>query len=293
MTAQFQRDMAAAYGKSTTTLNKDISKSYLAEAVRLEALPPPPVVSPIPPPVTNLDRLIYCTKGPHELDPHGVPDGSAAYGGEKYDWCHNPTGLGTQNWNAGKGLDPSAPNGCLIMWGQVYLGVGMALPSNTRVAVRNCRALCTDGKTWTIIQDQKGQGIGGGAYPENFKGGSGINPNVRAEPDGSISSKPIAGVNYHFWIGQWPRPAIPAGAIGFISTVEARLVADDATKPVDGAGKMTVNCGIDLYNRPDQQPDTIQGGLGQGRFCVATTSWQTMGFSTWTEAQLRALPPPV
>jgi hypothetical protein len=285
VTAQFHRDMAAAYAKSTTTVNPALSKAEAAEAARLDAVVPPVTAPPVvtPPATTNLERVIYCTKAPHELDPHGVPT--------SYDWQHNPTGLGGQNWNAGKGLDSSAPDGCLIFWGQVYLGAGQTLPTNARVAVRNCRALATDGKTWFVVQDQKGQGIGGGGYPESFVG-SNTNPNVRTEPDGSISSKPIAGFNYHFWIGQWPRPAIPHGATGFVSTVEARLVADNPANPPE-PGRLVVNCGIDLYNRPDQQPDTIQGGLGQGRFCIATTAWQTMGFSTWTEAQLRALPPPV
>jgi hypothetical protein len=245
---------------------------------------PPTPIAPPPPGVigdgSTTDRLIYLQQSPHEAPPHGVPT--------YYDWYAGPTRH-----------DPyGGQYGASIAWGQIYLAVGHSIPSNVRVQIRGLRLYGWVGSSssWMAIQAPS-DNIQGAHFVESFAGNASVGSDIRDETanGGGISVTMVPGYNFHFWIGQWPRPSLPGYITQFASYFEARLIKDNPVG-VDhtNTGDLIANGGNDLY--PSTTATVGAGGAaagaGEGRFAFLDGSWQVYGLATVDAPILVAHPVP-
>ncbi len=223
-----------------------------------------------------VDEAVYDMNWNGEGVPHGVPD--------SYNWKYK----GRVNmWTP-----PSNAYG-IIMWGQVYEDQGGNPATNTRVALRNHKLWVRYGNTWYVVQDV--QGITGAAYPESFVGTNqggdnrweGSYNSVRAGCKASYSG---CGYNYHYF-PTWMASQTPS-QIGVCAKSDFALIKHNASGTDDRASaKYLVSIGVDYYTSNNY--GSWIGDTAIGRFKKVQTSWRSAYVHNKTEAEFRALPPPL
>jgi hypothetical protein len=234
--------------------------------------------------MNSIETVIDDMKLPHESKPHGVPD--------SYDWSRGPT---SHNFEE---VDPSLLNKyhALDAWGQVYAAANGNPSKNTRVQIRNIKAyvLSRRDKKWHLAQSY--QTVIGASWREDFVMEVNKPADIREERDGGgISVMVDKGFNFHFFTPQ-RAPFDPHDAMGIFTTVEARLVAHDSTRPDDrDQARLLLNMGCDLWEGLDNKLPRGQAApaAGKGRFRLLSKNWQHFYMITLTDSQIRQYPPPV
>jgi hypothetical protein len=217
--------------------------------------------------------------GQSEAFPHGVPS--------SWDFAQGPVltmGNNSQGWKA------------IEAWGVLYVPTSGNPATNTRVNIRNMQTYFLSKSTgkWLLLQNTS---VPDGAdYFEDFSGDANIPADVRTEPDGSISAKTTAGYVFHFY--PTDRATINPNDIGgIVTTLQARLIADNPAKPDDRSiAKFLVGSGADYYpaltgSWPGNA--TFNPGVGGGKLKFVDTGWRSFSMTTCTLAQLKSNPPPL
>lgn len=227
--------------------------------------------------VNSTETVISDMSLPHAGRPHGVPD--------SYTWVSVP--------RINMGNDPGGSL-ALTAWGQLYEDISGNSALNARVQIQDM-VTYTLGKTdgqWHQVQSS--HRVEGAAYREDFIGDINKPADIRNESDGSISVTAGGGFNFHFWPSE--RATInPNDISGVFTTVQARLILDDLSKPDDRAiARYLLNVGVDYWNTPDARWDnwTTNDDAGMGRFKYVNSDWQAFNMSTVPTQIIRLNPPP-
>lgn len=228
--------------------------------------------------INSIQTIINDMKGPHQAMPHGVP--------KHYDWATAP--------NIGMGNNPKNFKAA-IAWGQVYESAQGNPAKNSRVQIRNLKAYILSKKDnkWRLLQSSNQ--VGGSAYREDFAGDANKSPDIRNEPNGTISVKAGNGYNYHFW-GKTRSSINPNDIAGVFTTAQARLVIDNPKRRDDRAkARYLLNVGGDYWLDLAAKWDNFKtnGGIGMGKFKFVTTKWQAFNMTTLNPEQIRKNPPPI
>ena len=186
----------------------------------------------------------------------------------------------------------------MVAWGQAYIPVEGSSATNTRLQLRNLvtKFLQKDGQWRTMNTSNPG----GCSYFENFANNDCIGSGARDESANGgglsviVGVGPWAGRNYHFYSDH--RESVDVNnLVGVFTSVEARLIVDDAGKPDDRAQcKNILSMGADwwLNTSVGWLPDwSANSGLGGGRNKWVTTEWQTFSFTSQSPSDTRANPP--
>ena len=232
-----------------------------------------------PPTVNSLQTVIDDMNLPHEGKPHGVP--------LNYDWAVRP--------RVGMGNDPGTFR-AMTAWGQVYEDASGNPAANSRVQIKNMRAYLLSKKDgrWHVLQSCRK--VEGAAYREDFAGDVNRPPDIRQEPDTTVSVTVGGGTNYHFWPSTGRASIDPADVGGIFTTVRARLIMDDSTGTDDRAtARYLLSMGGDYWLSLSAQWDNFKtnGDIGIGRFKYVRSEWRAFNMTTLTAAELRRNPPPL
>lgn len=231
-------------------------------------------------PVNSLQTIIDDMTLPHQGHPMGVP--------ASYDWSHGPVmGLGNHpppNWHA------------ITAWGQLYVDARGNPARNTRVQIRRMQTYILskrDGK-WHRVQNSVG--VDGAAFREDFAENISRKPDLRREPDGSVSVTAGDGYNFHFWPTDGRASIDPHDVAGVFVTVEARLIVGNPNKPDDRSrARYLASVGADYWVNLHAAWNHFKtnDAVAMGRFKYVTTQWQAFNCTTLTAKELRRNPPPL
>jgi hypothetical protein len=229
--------------------------------------------------INSVTTIISDMQPPQDAYPHGVP--------KHYSWANGP--------EIGMGNEPKDFK-ALMAWGQLYEAEQGNPATNTRVQLQNIKAyyLSKQDKKWRLLQSSTG--VEGAAYREDFAGDANKPADVRTESDGSISAKAGGGYNYHFWAKGGRASINPNDIGGIFTTLEARLIVDDASKPDDRkTARYLLNVGGDYWLDLNAAWDNFKtnGGIATGRFKYVTTEWQAFNMTTLSADQINSTPPPI
>ena len=231
--------------------------------------------------INSLQTILDDMLKPHEGFPHGVP--------ASYDWARKP--------RQGMGNDPGDFR-AMTAWGQIYEDIEGNPATNTRVQVRNMRAYYLSKSQNKWIQLQSSETMEGAAYREDFVDDISVPPNLRDESDngGGVSVTAGNGYNYHFWPKQSRVEIDPTDIAAMFTTVQARLILDDESKPDDrDQARYLLSMGGDYWLNTSigWAEFKTNGDFAIGRFRYVTTEWQA--FNSWTgdEETIRNNPPPI
>ena len=222
--------------------------------------------------------------------PHGVPT--------YWSWAQKPSL---------QSVTPPAGMSAITGWGQIYSDASNVQPANVRVELRNMETYVWSNTNHAWTRVQAAAHVDGAHFVEDFAGNAATPTDLRAEPDGGVSTGMASGFNFHFW------PATGRGALpnpsdvgGVYTTVQARLILDNPSGPDNrGQARYLANTGGDWWRTTSigYGDGTNNPGVGQSRFTYVTSDWTAINFYTggpiaiapnsWTEAQLRASVPPV
>ena len=239
---------------------------------------PSPTLIPTAP-INSIDLILTDMTQPHAGSPHGVP--------ETYNWFTGP--------RVGMGNQPGTFK-AVIAWGQLYEDAKGNPAANTRVQIRDIRAyalLKSDGK-WHQIQHSTA--ADGAAYVEDFAGNKSKPAEIRKEADGSISVKAGNGYNFHFWPTTGRTEIIPKDISAIFTTVQARLIVEDPSRPDDRAqARYLLSMGGDYWADMNAKWDNFKtnGDIGVGRFKYVTSEWQSFNMITTLTDAVRQNPPPI
>jgi hypothetical protein len=229
--------------------------------------------------VNSLQTIIDDMTLPHEGHPHGVP--------LNYDWAVQP--------RVGMGTDPGAFR-AMTAWGQIYEDASGNPAVNSRVQIRNMRSYMLsmrDGQ-WHLLQSSRG--VEGAAYREDFAGDVNKPPDLRLEPDSSVSVTAGGGYNYHFWPSTGRAAMDPLDVAGIFTTVQARLItADTAVADDRAAARYLLSMGGDYWLSLSAQWDNFKtnGDIGIGRFKYVRMEWEAFNMTSLPADSLRRNPPPM
>ncbi len=287
------RRVANGYGgyefMSDDTKQQHTTKRLIMLGLLLAAMlfacskPGTPALTATPDPAVRLQQAIAIIASdmgqPHEGRPHGVPS--------SYNWASRP--------RLGMGNDPGTFT-AITAWGQVYEDAQGNSATNTRVQLRQLRALILSIQTgrWHIVQS--GERLQGAAYREDFVGDVHRPAAIRSEPDGGISVTAGGGYNFHFWPADGRVAIDPRDIGGIVISMQARLVLDDQTRPDDRQqARYLLSVGGDYWASSNAQWDNLRtnGDIGIGRFKYVTGDWQMFSMSTLSLAELQKTPPPI
>lgn len=215
---------------------------------------------------------------PHEARPHGVP--------ETYNWAVRP--------RVGMGNNPGAFR-ALIAWGQLYEAAEGNPATNTRVHLRDLRTYVLSRRTGTWRLLQSSTGVEGHAYVEDFLNDVNRPADIRPEQDGGVSVMAGGGYNFHFWPPSGRVAINPADIGGLITSIRARLITADSSRPDDrNRARYVLGMGADYWLdlEADWNQFKTNGDAGIGRFKYVRPEWRTFYMTTLSEAELRQNPPP-
>lgn len=179
-------------------------------------------------------------------------------------------------------------------FGQVFTATTNSA-ANTRVHLRNFETFVRSGGKWHRVQFSgklKGatyaSAYAGAAQPCSLDNGC-----LRAEDDGGVSFKPVAGRFLRFW----PEAAFtqslvdPAKVEAVFSTVQSRLVRDSGAADDRASAKYLVNVGAAWAAEGWAQVDFFKGGypdvasldnVGNGRLTLVTRNFAASSFHSAT-----------
>jgi hypothetical protein len=147
---------------------------------------------------------------------------------------------------------------------------------------------------WHILQ--AGRKVEGAAYREDFAEDVNKPPDIRQEPDTTVSVTAGNGYNYHFWPSTGRAVIDPDDVGGIFTTVEARLILDDSSGQDDRPKALyLLSMGGDYWSSVSAQWDNFKtnGDIGIGRFKYVRTGWQAFNMTSLTADALRRNPPPL
>jgi hypothetical protein len=213
-----------------------------------------------------------------------------------YDTGIYPHGVPTHfSWYAGgsAATGESAPPSdftSLTGWGQIYPQVGA---SNVAAGIylKDYRVYVhlTSGG-WQLVQDQAANSVGGEHYVADFSNNSSSKMSLVVQSDGSVRmDSPACGYNDHFWID--PRGSYTPGTVdGVFSMAQLRADGENANLIANFGGDWWRDSSARfLYQN---QVFVNNPGIGMGSWVRLTTMYQYFFFTTFTESQLQAEPPP-
>ena len=199
------------------------------------------------------------------------------------------------SWYAGPGIEAgnNAPSGysALTMWGQLYPEAGGSPQPNVDVEFHDPQSWIYSISKQAWLEVQGTPDMQGNYYLATFAGNTSTPANIVAEPDGGYAvTPPTDGHNFHFWPSEG-RGTIDASDVGGVfTTVEARLVAADPSKPADlSADQYVLDVGGD-YWQSTTAPYPDNASIFQSRFDALTSGWQSFDAITWSRAQIGANP---
>ncbi|RMG95421.1 MAG: hypothetical protein D6706_12080, partial [Chloroflexi bacterium] len=230
-------------------------------------------------PIHSLELIASDMALPHEGKLKGVPD--------YYSWAVNPEivlGNNPGNFQA------------LIAWGQIYEDAAGSSAQNTRIQIRNIQTYVLSKKTgtWNLVQNSVD--VEGAAFREDYADNVNAPADIRDEPDGSISVKLTPGYNYHFWPTGGRVKINPGDIAGVFTTVEARLIVDDPTRPDDrDKARFLAGMGGDYWLNTTADWDYFKtnGAIASGRLRYVDSQWNSFNMTTLTRSELFASPPPI
>jgi hypothetical protein len=231
-------------------------------------------------PINSLQTIIDDMTLPHQGQPKGVPD--------SYGWAQGPV--------TGMGNHPPATWHAITAWGQLYVDAKGNPARNTRVQIRRMRTYILskrDGK-WRLVQSS--EGVDGAAFREDFAENINRKPDLRHEPDGSVSVTAGGGCNFHFWPTDGRASINPRNIAGVFTTVEARLIVGDPHKPDDRSrARYLLSVGADYWVNRHASWDHFKtnDAVAMGHFKYVTARWQAFNCTTLTARELRRNPPPI
>jgi hypothetical protein len=223
---------------------------------------------------TVVDDMKLC----HEAIPHGVPT--------TFNWQQCPR----------KGGDPANMR-AIIPWGQVYETVAGNPATNTRVQLRDLKVyyLSKKRKRWLYVTGATL--VAGAAYREDFAGDASISPDIRTEPDGTVSVKAGGGYNFHFWPSTGRSTISASDIVGVFATCQARLILHDPAQPDDRASAQYIlSVGADYWKNLTTgwcADWTCNYDAGIGRFRFVQNDWQAFNMHSLSESAIRSNPPPL
>ncbi|MDO4905107.1 MAG: GDSL-type esterase/lipase family protein [Lautropia sp.] len=196
-------------------------------------------------------------------------------------------------------------------YGQVFTASDNSA-TNTRVNLRNLETYARVGGKWTRLQFSGN--VKGAFYSAGYAGAptacdlsAAAGSCLRAESDGGVSFKPVAGKFFRFW----PEAAFSQSVVditkieALFTTVQARLVKDAGSGADDRANaKYLVNTAATWTTSAWTSAATSAGStgayastltdVGQGRLTLATNDWAAVNFhSATTETMVDELGSPV
>lgn len=261
------------------TTNTSRINAVLLSIIAVATVSIPTSFSTTPTANNSINTIAQDMQLPHEGKPHGVP--------ASYNWATKPRlGMGNKPGNFQ----------AITAWGQVYEDAQGNPAKNTRVQIRNIRTyvLSKKGK-WQLVQSTAK--VQGSAFREDFAGDANQPANVRTEADGSVSVKAGGGYNYHFWPAMNRATINPQDIAGVYTTVQSRLIVDNAKQPDDrDQAKYLLSMGADYWQSVNAQWKadwSANGDVGIGRFKYVRKNWQAFNMTTLSEAELRKNPPPL
>lgn len=216
--------------------------------------------------VNSIETIINDMEKPHEGRPRGVPD--------TYSWAKGPRvemGNHAVNFHS------------LIAWGQLYEDVVGNPAVNTRVQVRDMVTYILSKKDGQWHRVQNSVRVEGAAFREDYADDINRPADIRVEPDGSISVTAGGGYNFHFWPASGRISIDPNDIAGIFTTVQARLILNDLTKPDDRAiARYLLSVGADYWNDLDSKWNYFKtsSDVGIGRFKYVTNEWQSFNMAT-------------
>jgi hypothetical protein len=175
-------------------------------------------------------------------------------------------------------------------WGQIYPQVGASnVAANIYLKDYRVYVHLTTGR-WQLVQDQATNSVGGRHYVANFHSNSSSAMSLVVQSDGSVKmDSPASGYNDHFWID--PRGSYVPGTVNGVFSM-AELRTDNAS------ANLIANFGGDWWRNPSapylykNRVFVNNPGIGMGTWVKLTTTYQYFFFTTMTESQLQADPPP-
>ncbi|MEJ2009107.1 MAG: hypothetical protein P8Z30_13295 [Acidobacteriota bacterium] len=230
-------------------------------------------------PINSLQNVIDDMTLPHQGRPMGVPD--------SYDWSHGPV--------MGRGNHPPATWHAITAWGQLYVDAKGNPARNTRVEIRRMQTYILskrDGK-WHRVQNS--EGVEGAAFREDFAKNISRKPDVRHEPDGSVSVTAGGGYNFHFWPTDGRASIDPREVAGVFVTVEARLIVSNPNRPDDRSGaRYLLSVGADYWVNRHAAWNHFKtnDAVAMGRFKYVTmTPWPWAASNTSRQNGRRSIAP--
>lgn len=197
----------------------------------------------------------------------------------------------------------TAPAGAVALgaFGQVFTAADNTA-TNTRVNVRNIETYVRQAGKWSRVQFSGkvrgafyAAGHAGAATPCDLTAAA--NSCLRAEGDGGVSFKPVAGRFFRFWPeAAFTQSLITPGSVEAVfTTAQVRLVKDAAAGADDRANaKFLVNTGASWATAAWATSATNAGAtgahnaafpdVGQGRLSLATNDWKAANFHSATSA---------
>ncbi len=217
----------------------------------------------------------------HEGIPHGVGAETGWRDGPRVGWGINPYGFVA-----------------FTAWGQVYEDINGNPAKNTRVQIRNMEAYYLTKSTGQWIELQNSSDISGMAYLESFADDKNIQPDKRDESHngGGLSVTAGNGYNYHFWPSGSRATIDPNDVAGVYTTVQARLILNDPSKPDDRAtSRYILSMGGDYWKTLTAQWDYYKTNADYaiGRFKYVTNDWQAFNCFAGDAEALKKNPPPL
>jgi len=198
--------------------------------------------------------------------------------------------------------DTSHPNGNSKPWRVPGPYTGNQAP-NTRVQQRDLQMwwLLNDGSWKLGTHSAKPSGL---MYTLNWGQNSAAYDVLRDESanGGGVSIRGVGRENYENWLWHtWAAAhAVPSNYVGAVTVFYARLILDDPKGPDDrdnahllaaGAGDWYKDAATGSGN--NQISGETVTYMGYSRFKYVTKEWQLFGWTSLSEAQIRANPPPI
>ncbi len=208
----------------------------------------------------------------HEASPKGVPS--------SYDWSTRPK---VDRWN--KHPDNYT---ALTGWGQAFWTRDSTRPQ-AYLQLRKHQTLVCHGeqRQWSRVQSQL---VEGAEFRPDFQGNAAVTTPFfsTVPPESNLVGWSISGA-YHFW-PSGGRARLPAGPLcGLLVLVQARAVpmSDSHT----ASPNLLLGMGADYWLSRTAPWDNYKtnAGVGVGRLRLVDETWHWYGFSSASDADLRAL----
>jgi hypothetical protein len=206
--------------------------------------------------------------------PEGLPHGTIAANGIPIGWARAP-----RVWR-GNAVLPGWK--AAVSTGMIYEADRGNSARNARIQIRDLQIFVKPRATmrWCLLDSQAAPD--GGFFRENFEANATTKGDIRREPSGGISVRPVAGHTFHFW---GKRSLLPdSGLAGLYVQYRARLTADDPAAPNDLGNAAYLGAASADYWKELTSPAGHVGVLNEdaaiARFKRITRNWRLFTMNT-------------